>query len=82
MDLRARRELNQGFGDTLSRAFEFAVTPLLFGYLGHVVDKRLHTTPLLLLVFAAVAVAGMFIKLYYAYDQAMEQQEEDRPWRR
>lgn len=81
MDLRARRELNRGFGDTLARAFEFAVTPLLFGLLGHWVDLRLHTTPLLLLVFAGLAVAGMFVKLYYAYANAMDEQQKDRPWR-
>jgi F0F1-type ATP synthase assembly protein I len=82
VDLQAKRELNNGFGDTLARAFEFAVTPALFGFLGHLLDTRLGTSPLLLLAFAGFAVAGMSVKLFYAYDQAMQAQEKGRPWAR
>jgi F0F1-type ATP synthase assembly protein I len=82
VDLQAKRELNNGFGDTLARAFEFAVTPVIFGFIGHLLDGWLGTSPLLLLVFAGFAVAGMSVKLYYAYDQAMEAQSEGRPWAR
>jgi F0F1-type ATP synthase assembly protein I len=82
VDLREKRELNNGFGDALARAFEFAVTPLLFGFLGHLLDMRLDTSPIMLLVFAGFAVAGMFVKMRYAYDQAMTAQERGRPWHR
>jgi F0F1-type ATP synthase assembly protein I len=82
VDLREKRELNNGFGDALAKAFEFAVTPLLFGYLGHLLDMRLDTSPIMLLVFAGFAVAGMFVKMHYSYAEAMREQEKGRPWQR
>jgi F0F1-type ATP synthase assembly protein I len=82
VDLRERRELNQGFGDALSRAFEFAVTPVVFGFLGHLLDMRLQTSPIFMLILALLAVTGMFVKLWYAYDREMDQRDEDAPWGR
>ena len=42
----ARRELNNGFGEALAKAFELAVTPAIFAFLGHLLDRRLGTSPL------------------------------------
>jgi F0F1-type ATP synthase assembly protein I len=80
VDLQAKRELNNGFGDTLARAFEFAVTPLLFGFIGHLLDRWLGTSPVLLIVFALLAVAGMSVKLYYGYAADLAAQSKGRPW--
>jgi F0F1-type ATP synthase assembly protein I len=82
VDLRERRELNNGFGEALSRAFEFAVTPVVFGFLGHLIDMRLNTSPIFLLALAAFAVVGMFVRLWYGYDQAMQAKEAGTPWGR
>lgn len=82
MDLRERRELNNGFGEALSRAFEFAVTPVVFGFLGHLIDMRLHTSPIFLLALAGFAVVGMFVRLWYGYDQAMRAKDAGTPWGR
>ena len=43
MDLRAVRDVNNGFGDGLAAAFEMVVTPLIFGFLGYLVDRWLGT---------------------------------------
>ncbi|MDQ1438473.1 MAG: hypothetical protein QOK43_2102 [Acidimicrobiaceae bacterium] len=82
VDLRERRELNNGFGEALSRAFEFAVTPVVFGFLGHLLDMRLGTSPIFMLALALFAVTGMFVKLWYAYDQAMQARDAAAPWGR
>jgi hypothetical protein len=80
VDLQAKRELNNGFGDTLARAFEFAVTPLIFGFIGHLLDRWLGMSPVLTITLALFAVAGMSVKLYYAYAADMARQSKGRPW--
>lgn len=82
VDLRARRELNQGFGEALSRAFELAVTPVVFGFFGYLIDMRLGTSPIFMLVLALFAVVGSFVKLWYAYDGAMKARDAEAPWGR
>lgn len=82
MDLRERRELNNGFGDGLAHAFELAVTPAIFGFLGHLVDRALHTGFVAALVAFLLAVVGMFVKSWYAYDAEMKAREADTPWGR
>ncbi len=80
VDLRARRELNQGFGEALSRAFELAVTPVVFGFLGHLLDMRLGTSPIFLLALALFAVVGSFVKFWYAYTADMDARDKGTPW--
>jgi hypothetical protein len=46
MDLLAKRELNKGFGDALSRAVELVVTPAIFGWFGWMLVGWLGTRPL------------------------------------
>ncbi|HZQ26646.1 MAG TPA: AtpZ/AtpI family protein [Acidimicrobiales bacterium] len=82
MDLREKRALNNGFGEALSRAFEFAVSPVIFGFLGHLLDMRLGTSPACLLLFAAFCVIGLFVKTWYAYDAEMKAQDAAGPWRK
>jgi F0F1-type ATP synthase assembly protein I len=80
LDLRDKRALNNGFGEALSRAFEFAVTPVIFGLLGHLLDLRTGTSPVFMLTLALFAVVGMFVKLWYAYDAAMRAEDARAPW--
>ena len=81
-DLAARRQLNRGYSDGLSRAVEIVVTPLLFGYVGHLVDGWLGIRPVLTIAFAALAVAGLFVKLWLGYDREMRRHEEGAVWAR
>lgn len=80
MDLRERRDLYNGFGDTLSRAVEFVAAPGLFAYAGHLLDTRFGTGDLLTVVLAVFALAGVFVRAYFAYEVAMRQHEAERPW--
>lgn len=82
MDVGERRALYNGFGDTLARAIEFVAVPGIFAFVGHVLDGRLGTAPLLTVVLAVFALAGTFVRAYYAYEEAMRAQEEQAPWAR
>lgn len=82
MDLLERRELNNGFGAALSRAFELAVTPALFAGLGWLIDRRLGTGPLFLVLAFLFAVAGVGYITWFRYDEEMKAQEADAVWNR
>lgn len=75
VDLAARRELNQGFGEALSTAVELAVTPALFALLGWWLDSWLGTTPVFLLVLFALTVSYEIWKLFVRYDAKMRREE-------
>jgi Flp pilus assembly protein TadB len=78
-DLAAKRQLNRGYNDGLSRALEIVIAPLLFGLVGRVLDGWLGTAPVLMLTFGAFAVAGIFVKLWVGYDRAMRRHEAELP---
>lgn len=80
MDLRQRQELNRGFGDGLARAFELAVTPLVFAAIGYGLDRLLGTGPVLAWVLGTLAVIGMFVRLWYGYDLEMRRHESEGTW--
>lgn len=74
-DLTAKRQLNRGYNDGLSRALEIVLAPLLFGLVGRGVDAWFGTEPVFMLVFGAFAVAGIFVKLWIGYDREMRKHE-------
>jgi F0F1-type ATP synthase assembly protein I len=76
MDFGDRRELNNGFGDALSRAFDLAVTPLVFGFFGWLLDRWLGTTPLFMLVLGLTTLTYMFWKMWSQYDAKMREHDE------
>lgn len=76
MDLSQRRELNNGAGETLARAFELVVTPVIVGALGWWIDGKLGTFPLFTLSLFLFALGYIFWKQYRAYDAAMRTEEE------
>jgi hypothetical protein len=80
LDLREKRELYNGFGDTLTRAVEFVAIPGVFAVAGHLLDGRLGTGSLLTVLLATFALAGTFVRAYFAYETAMREEESRRPW--
>ncbi|MDP9402007.1 MAG: AtpZ/AtpI family protein [Actinomycetota bacterium] len=80
MDLRDKRELYNGFGDTLAKAVEFVVTPMLFGFGGHLLDGWLGTGAVFTALLAVFALAGTSVRMYYGYEAAMKAHEADSPW--
>ena len=77
-----RRQLYSGFGDSLVQAFEFAATPFLFGWIGHLLDVRLGTNPWLTTSLVLFALIGLGVRAYYGYEAAMRAHEARAPWAR
>ena len=77
-----KRDLWNGFGDGLARAFEFAVTPAIFAGIGLVIDRRIGLFPVLTIGLLVFSLVGMFIKLWFTYDAQMRSIEEQGAWRR
>ena len=79
MDLRGygeKRDLYNGFGDTMARAFEVVFTPLLFGLLGWWIDGRTHTRPLFALVLGIFVLIYTLWKLSKGYIAKMDTETE------
>ncbi len=66
------REMRQGFGDAFAAAFELAVTPAIFGFLGWLLDGRLGTTPIFTIVFTVVTLAYASYRLAHSYGENLE----------
>jgi F0F1-type ATP synthase assembly protein I len=77
-----RMALNNGFGDALAQAFEFAVVPILFALLGLWLDHRFDSGPLWVVVCSAFGITGVCVKTIYAYKAKVEKEEEGKPWTR
>jgi hypothetical protein len=82
LNLSERRELNNGFGEALSRAFEITVTPAIFGVAGYFLDRKLGVVPLFTLVFSLFVLGYMFWKYWRLYEEEMTRHEQSLPGRR
>jgi len=79
-DLKGRQELYNGFGETMVRGVEFALTLAIFAGLGYVVDRLLGVVPVCTIVFFLLGVVGLGVKTYYAYEAKMQGIEAGAPW--
>ena len=77
-----RRDLYNGFGDTLARAIEFVAAPVLFAFLGSFLDGRFDTAPVLLVSLLILGLVGTFLRTWYGYVEAMKAEEAKAPWNR
>ena len=75
MDLRDRRELNNGFGNALTRAVELVVTPMIFGFFGYLLDGRLGTRPVLMLAFFLFVLGYVSWKHFRLYSAVMDEEQ-------
>lgn len=75
MDLSQRRELNNGAGEALTRAFELVLTPLIFASLGWMLDRRLDSFPLISLGFFLFAFGYEAWKHLRRYSAEMDRQQ-------
>ncbi len=77
-----RRDMYDGFGESLTRALEFVIIPLVFAFLGYLLDGRIGTGPVFAILFGTFGVVGCGIKTFYSYKYRMAQAEKDMPWNR
>ena len=75
MDHTDRRELYNGFGDSLSRAFELVVTPAVFGFFGWLLDRWIGTTPAFTMAFTLFVFGYVAWKLWHGYETDMQAHE-------
>ncbi len=80
MDLRDKRDLYNGFGNGLARAFELAVTPAVFGCIGYALDRAFGLVPVLTIALLLLSLVGMFVRMWYGYDAEMKAHESAGPW--
>lgn len=69
-------------GDEQARGIELAVTPVLFGLLGWLVDGWLGTGVVFTVVLAALALLSTVVKIWFGYDAQMREHEASGPWAR
>ena len=74
--------LYHGFGNALGQAVELVGTPLLLLLLGAWIDHRLGTGRVFMLGLFLVALVGVSVSAYYRYKEAIENEEEGKPWKR
>jgi hypothetical protein len=82
VDLRAFREVNNGFGDGLAAAFEMVVTPIIFAFFGYLLDRWLGLNLVFALIFGLMTFAYMIHKLVARYSADMDRHDADAPWAR
>ena len=75
-----RRKLYSGYADSMTRAFELVVAPLVFGLIGFGLDRAFGLTPILTIIAVVVAFAGTGVKLWYRYDMEMRRHDVGAPW--
>jgi hypothetical protein len=75
-----KAEIYRGFGEGLSRAFELAVTPAIFGAGGYALDRWLGIVPVFTTIFVLLAVVGLLLRVWYGYVYRMQALEASGPW--
>jgi len=75
-----KADLYRGFGDGFSRAFELAVTPVIFGAMGYGLDRWLGLVPVFTTIFVLVTVVGLLLRVWYGYVYRMQALEAAGPW--
>lgn len=63
-----------------SGGFELALSPLLMGVVGYMVDRWFGTAPVITVVFAVLGLIGVCVKIYFGYRSDMANEEADAPW--
>jgi F0F1-type ATP synthase assembly protein I len=71
-----------GPDDGLSQALSLVVGPVLFAFVGYLVDQRLGSGPLFLVGFGILGFLGAVVALYFRYQATVTRQEADKPWNR
>jgi F0F1-type ATP synthase assembly protein I len=77
VELRDRQDLNNGFGNALSRAVELATAPVIFGFLGYLLDGRLGTRPLFMIGLFLFAFCYLAWKQFSHYGVQMEKAQRE-----
>lgn len=70
-DLRTRQDLNRGFSEAFGRGIDLALTPVVFGAIGWLIDRVAGTSPVFTILVATIGVVGTVVKMKLGYDRDM-----------
>ena len=73
-------ELYRGFGNSTSRAFELALSPIVIAGFGYLLDRLLGIVPVLTIAFFLLAMVGLIATMWYGYSAKMKVHEQSGPW--
>lgn len=79
---RSRHQRRQEQGDPIAQAAEFVVGPLLFGFVGWLLDQRLDTGRTFMVVLAVMGFVAVALTNYYRYMTKVTRDDEGKPWTR
>ena len=82
MDLRDRRDLYNGLGNGLNRAFDLVIIPFVFAVPGWFLDRAVGTSPLFAFVTGAFGLAGVVARAYWEYSAKMDRLQAELPGRK
>jgi F0F1-type ATP synthase assembly protein I len=82
VDLRSERSKRSGFDDGLSQALSLVVGPVLFGFIGFLIDRALGTGPVFVVALGIFGFLGAVTALYFRYQAAVERDDAGKPWNR
>jgi positive regulator of sigma E activity len=68
--------------DALSHGMAMVAVPVLFGFLGYLLDGQLGTGWIFVVLFAAFGVTCSFGSAYYRYERRIAEHDEGKPWTR
>lgn len=72
----------KGYGDGLTQALTLVVGPVLFGAVGALLDSKLGTGPIFMIVFGFFGLLASAVTAYYEYQGRMARHAEGKPWAR
>src|SRR5262249_46646443 len=78
--LEERRDMYQGAGDGMNRAFEIALIPVIFGGLGYGIDRLFDIVPVFMIIGFLVGAFGVGAKAYYTYKARIDAIEANAVW--
>jgi F0F1-type ATP synthase assembly protein I len=81
-DLKGRQEPYDGFGETVAKGIEFALTLAIFLGLGYGLDRLTGLLPVFTILFVVVGLVGLGTKTYYTYEARMRALDASSPWGR
>jgi len=68
--------------DALARGMAMVAVPVVFGFLGSLLDGAVGTAVVFTILFAAFGVACSFTAAYYRYERSIAEHEAGKPWTR
>lgn len=73
---------SRGYSEAMGRGIELALTLVVVGGIGWLVDRAAGTYPLFTVIFSLAGFAGISAKLWLGYDLEMRKHDQDAIWNR